>query len=529
MKPALRALAPEEVREVLPFDIQVVSPVHIGTREGRLSALEFVASDGSTHIVDEDRFGRFLRSRGLIDLFVNSVGRGPFSMGEFLANRARVDLKRVLGEIASRSIPGGAAGMTEFRPFVRDGNGQVFLPGTSLKGVFRTALLWGMLQANEAARKNVEDRAGDNLGQLEGRGGEGRRRFYSSRWLQEDLLQRFGLVGGRTGPNQDILRCLTVRDAYAVSNVSSPVIRIQFLSKRSSGAFYWSSKKRGERDTDQPLEVWVEALIGGTFRTELAWDRRLFEEFQKSNPQIGWPVASLNDVLAFASGVSGRIFEHERAFYADCKQPGATKPPSGRDQGSDQARAVARSLGGWYSRTLANPMRIGFGSGMLSTTVNILFREELRQKIRDVCGHRRPGDPAPKSRRVWKGPNEQWMPLGWMRFAPAGDLTAEAGLEAEPIKREAARQSRPAAEARPQIRATRLVEEKHATHEDLMRQADLVKAHDRFGLERLVQALDRLENEEQARSIAETVKKKLQQAGVWEKHPLRGEIELLLS
>ena len=46
--------------------------------------------------------------------------------------------------------------------------------------------------------------------------------------------------------------------------------------------------------------------------------------------------------------------------------------------------------------------------------MNLHFNEPLRRKIRDKCGHRRENDPAPKSRRIWEGPQGQWMPMGWL-------------------------------------------------------------------------------------------------------------------
>ncbi len=36
--------------------------------------------------------------------------------------------------------------------------------------------------------------------------------------------------------------------------------------------------------------------------------------------------------------------------------------------------------------------------------------------IRDACGHRRAGDPAPKSQRVWRKSENEVLPMGWMRI-----------------------------------------------------------------------------------------------------------------
>lgn len=423
MKHSLQLLPPEKMKDRQVVDLQIVSPIHIGTKEGKLSALEFVVCDGHTHIIDEDRLGRVLNEQGLIDLFVKVAGQGPFSMREFLARHAKMNLKETVGAISRLSIAGGAENMKEFRPFVRDGTGRILLPGTSLKGVFRTALLSGILKKNEQRRDAAEATALDNLHTLQGRGRERAKRGYSAGWLQQNLLQSFSLPSARSGPNRDILRCFTVRDAYPIGSVQTEIIKIRFLCKASNATYYWSSKKQYGRDTGQPLELWLEAVTRGIFRTELMWDKSLFNCFRKENPKMDWSVTGLTELLSLVHRMSSRIFEHEKWFYS------ATHPSTSRSSPSDHAKnfgraAVAASdLERWYASEHGDFMRIGFGSGMLATTVNLVFSEDTRQKIRDACGHLRKNDPAPKSRRVWKGPNGCWMPMGWMRIGSGGEMS----------------------------------------------------------------------------------------------------------
>jgi hypothetical protein len=49
--------------------------------------------------------------------------------------------------------------------------------------------------------------------------------------------------------------------------------------------------------------------------------------------------------------------------------------------------------------------------------VGLHLPPEIRQKIRDNCGSGpRPGDPAPKSRRIWQTAKGKAYPLGWLQI-----------------------------------------------------------------------------------------------------------------
>lgn len=58
---------------------------------------------------------------------------------------------------------------------------------------------------------------------------------------------------------------------------------------------------------------------------------------------------------------------------------------------------------------------IRFYFGMLSISVNLSLLAEFRGRIWDASGIWRPGDPAPKSRRVWRKSENEVLPLGWVK------------------------------------------------------------------------------------------------------------------
>lgn len=414
--------AKENIRERSLRDIQtlklaVLSPVHIGTREGKMTGLEFVFSQGQIYLIDEEKFGRYIKERNLIDHFVQTASTGPIRMERFLRETARLSIPGELPRLTSRSIPGGEAGMQDLRPFIRDAMGQVYLPGTSLKGVVRTAVLYRMLKKNPSLCSEIASKAEAGLDRMT----ERRKKFYSAQWLQEDHLQHFALPGGKPGPNEDLMRCLTIRDAYPVGGVRTQIIPIHFLSRNAEGEHYWSQQKnrRGE-SIGKELCLWVEAVVGGTFLLEISWDESLFSQFQAKNPSSFFPVSGLNNLLSALQEMNQDLVEHEKKFFERVvpKIPAGTTvkailrhTETVSEEGGGKAAANLRT---WYGQNHGDLFRTGFGSGMLSTTVDLALPPELRQKIRDACGIRRPGDPAPKSRRVWRKSDNEVLPLGWM-------------------------------------------------------------------------------------------------------------------
>jgi len=68
-------------------------------------------------------------------------------------------------------------------------------------------------------------------------------------------------------------------------------------------------------------------------------------------------------------------------------------------------------LESWYKNNTSS-FRIGFGSGMVSTTIAMLLDDNLRKKVRNYAGLNRGNDIAPKSRRVWVKNNNP-IPFGW--------------------------------------------------------------------------------------------------------------------
>jgi CRISPR-associated protein Csm5 len=332
-----------------------------------------------------------LQKKKLIDSYVSAVSREGcrFKLLEFFKNKG-ITLKEddliYLSGGRKTKLQGDASRLTEYRPFIRDGFGDIFIPGTSMKGVIRTAILYNFLSTFKKAdsqgfQKVVEDKISKDIDFRKEKRIKNKILF---EWGIKKWLEGFALPESdeRESPHTDWLRMLHVSDAYPVNEIETILIPANVLKKERNG---WQYKKEY---SGQTTTIWTECIPENTtFGFDISWDKRLLEEFKKLNNTIVLP-QGLGEVFDNINNWSKDIFEFEKSF------------SSGND------------LLNWYKDNKAN-FRIGFGSGMTSTTISILLPDELRKKIRNFAGRDKQNDIAPKSRRIWLK-NNHLIPFGWV-------------------------------------------------------------------------------------------------------------------
>lgn len=369
--------------ESIKLRLTIKSPVHIGSVEQKISRLEFIHHDRYIYPVSEEKLSLFLQKRNLISSYVLAIERDAsrFNLAEFFKNKA-IDLNAEILETLSGGrkikVLSDASKIQEFRPFIRDGFGQVFIPGTSIKGVIRTALLYNILKDFKHKnpsdfKRDIEDRITNDI-----INGVNKRKF--AQWANEEWLEDFVLSNKRRCQNTDWLRMIRVSDAYSSQNIETVLIPVNILKKEKN----WNLKKES---SGQDTTIWIECIPEHTvLEFEATLDKGLLADFKRYNKSIKYP-DSLLVLLDTIKQWSADIFSFEKDF----------------SKGHD--------LESWYKNNTAN-FRIGFGSGMVSTTIIILLDEDLRKKIRNYAGIDRGNEIAPKSRRVWLKDLKP-VPLGW--------------------------------------------------------------------------------------------------------------------
>ncbi len=177
-----------------------------------------------------------------------------------------------------------------------------------------------------------------------------------------------------------------------------PRLFLQHLVEREAAALL--SAEVIEPGGGKAIEMRVECLkVGVEFEIELSLDMSLMKEFSSANPGSPLPFTGVEDVLECVRAFGERLWKAEGEF---ASAHAADEPFS--------------DLSDFYSKAPSGVLlRIGWGSGILGTTIDLLLSEELRRELgRELFGSKHPR--FPWSRRVvyWDG---RCLPLGWVELS----------------------------------------------------------------------------------------------------------------
>lgn len=143
--------------------LETLSPVHVGSGEESLSrALDYyIAENGKVCLVDSEKLYQVLRAKGLEESFLNEVtsASSKFSpkLEDFL-KRNRIDPSNV--KSTELDTKGKVTGLISSHI---SSNRRFFIPGSTLKGAFRTALAWNYLKSRGQEKLEQAINALDNL------------------------------------------------------------------------------------------------------------------------------------------------------------------------------------------------------------------------------------------------------------------------------------------------------------------------------------------------------------------------------
>jgi CRISPR-associated protein Csm5 len=372
--------------ETKTLELEILTPVHIGSYEGDFSSYDYAISGGNLYVIHQGKLADFLATRGKVEEFTRVVERqgNRFDIGDFL-DRLRVTEEELEGISRYRIAADERSGIRELQPHIRDASGRDYLPGSSIKGAMRTACTYVFLKAMreerpEDFREVIKTIARNVLSASRGRGRQSKNLFDN---LNERFLQGFDLPGfldrknnqPRHGPNTDVLRCLRVTDAYPVqSEVAAVNARVL--------------DKGPDRKLAEESPLYIEAVTSGTYRFEMTWDEWLAERFLEKNRQrvdagrLLYP-RGISDVLEACRAFVEDQLAWEEDFFKGCTD----------------ADGLRRSVAGLRGR--AN-FRLGWGSGLVGASISMLLPEELKNEIRNAIFptyDKRVRD-FPKSRRV---------------------------------------------------------------------------------------------------------------------------------
>ncbi len=363
------------------FRLTVLSPLHIGC--GTVyTRMDFAHLGRTLFVIHEQKLARALARQNLLAPFLEQMeqqGR-DFTLAAFL-QRHRLHHEQFYRQVAAYTLPADTF-PPELHAFIKTPEGNPYLPGSSLKGAFRTAVLYGLLKRlPEAERERLLIRPlRQKLDGIRSEPNPRRARQHLRRNLgkvlgmDRHLLQDFQLAGfQRKGPNTDLMRIWEIQDSPPLAPEDLRVYAVNLAKLRHA---------RDSRTSRRPLAV--EALKPGT-RTTVTFtlNRSLWQTFQQANPRPRIPWDLYEEVLLHPLNtlreMTQDLLQEERQHL--------------RAQEFDRALNFSQ-----------DPVaRLGWGQGLLSTTLFLLLPEDLRRRVRNELFKQEGSSPAPLTRRLANG------------------------------------------------------------------------------------------------------------------------------
>lgn len=348
--------------------ITTLAPLHIGSgRPALRKGIDFVGFNRAIYVFDTARVIDYVvgDDPALLERVTQAVNLASFLREQDFRERPDLSLYRLAG----------APSVDEVRPQIKDVFDRPFLPGSSLKGAIRTALVESALLARAAPLD--QRRLGDNP-------------KYAAQELERDVAGR----GERPSqaPNYDLFRTLRVADSAPDERAALSLSNVRVWPAGPGGGI--------------PIDTETVAA-GARFSASLAIDEYLFSAHAA---RLGFaPRRGLID------GLAATCREHARARIAAERAFFDRRPEAALVAGfyADLERQLAACGEGSFL------LQLGWGAGWRSKTVaRGLERGEAlaaivrRYRLDRGRGH---GGVFPATRHLVFEQNRPVSPLGWLR------------------------------------------------------------------------------------------------------------------
>ena len=406
--------------------LQLSSPLlHIGAAVASLNPFEYITDGNKVYFPDSEALAKALHQRGRLQDYIGTI-----------ENRREIApmLRQAFGETWSEAtdpegnplFPAATIAakwtdrqITDLRPAIRNGFGQLYIPGSSIKGAIRTAVAYHLLKHADRYRLSRNHRVSDIEQQLHQKLKQGE---FKSRWRQSfaddslfmnELFANFSLhrddrtAKTRPGPNTDFMRALQVTDCepllprkIATQTGKRISLNVPAIAEVLVSSYYpdFQAKYRAS--------LYVEVIRNVRTAFSLSLDTEMLSWFRhQSGMQL--PFKTLDELLAICQEFAQDQWDGEHDYWQEVRD--------NRDR--DRALDFTDIRQFYEKERCPYALRLGWASGMTGTTIGWLFKDKLRAELRDACGNAAPGFAAPKSRRTVLDPHGtiKFVP-GWVKF-----------------------------------------------------------------------------------------------------------------
>ena len=207
------------------YKLKTITPLHIGTGS-KYSRAEFVLTDGNLHRVSLDNLLRKLSEEQIGDLTVRLEDYG-FSLADFLKDKD-IDLADITKYISKFKED---RGVKEISEQIKTSD-RAYIPGSSIKGAIRTAIIYKILKDDYAIVDNELQRIKNDrrlMSDLERN--INRSPAFKDKWFSKALgkagssIERAALRGYKNDAKYDLLKYLLITDSSMTKRLSVLTIK----------------------------------------------------------------------------------------------------------------------------------------------------------------------------------------------------------------------------------------------------------------------------------------------------------------
>ncbi|MDE0399146.1 MAG: type III-A CRISPR-associated RAMP protein Csm5 [Candidatus Poribacteria bacterium] len=379
------------------YQLEIVTPVHIGSGVA-LSHIDGYYANGQWYCIDLERV--LAHPSADLNALTSEMGRRDFRWDHHLRQR-NIDPAEV--SVYSLSCPKSPEEV-EIREAIKGIHDQPFIPGTTLKGAIRTALLGEIVSVSD----KVYEKSRDHLNTLIERGSRGNPRREQPAHLIETLA--FG-----RDPNRDIFRALQVSDTGLLKSDALEIGMAWTMTINQNNQLV-QKIDRGREYKNFVQQIQAKQQL--TFTLKI--DDLLFREREKE--RLGFndlQQETLQDIAEVCRSATDQLMRGERDFFSYYRLP---------------------EIANFYDKliSLNNTLlegefllQIGWGAGYNANTVTALFTDDaespvdwmdLRERFRLGESRSRRGAyderEFPKTKRILYRGQNPLAPLGWVKISP---------------------------------------------------------------------------------------------------------------
>jgi len=405
--------------------IQLTSPMlHIGSEVSQLSPFEYIQVGSKIYLPHQEALAKAFQKQGgrFLQDYIAAIEKQE-SIGRLLEVALGEEWQNELtgfSDVRPLWTQDDGQKITNLRPMIRNGMGQLYIPGSSIKGAIRTAIAYHLLKHADRYQVPLSHRISEielqlreklNSGELANRH---KQKFLDDKLFMDNLFSNYSLTYQNRSFNPESLQNTDILRAVKISD-SEPLHREKDINKKGKPVWF-NLPVVAEVIVSSHFEDW-RAKYKAPIYAEVAWNLRTEFTITLDQEMLSWfshrqkmqiPFHTIDELLNICQEFAQHQWEEEVKYWQNI------------ENNRNQRKMLNFDL--VWENFYAKPdcpytLRLGWGSGMMGTTINCLLPDKMKTQLRDVCGIAAPNFEAPKSRRtIVNSQGEIRYVPGWVKF-----------------------------------------------------------------------------------------------------------------